>query len=83
MTPDFKEQLDSIDGQEPSLHKVDKKLSILIFQVLDVLEKYNDIRGRVKAIEQKQTKDAGFIKGVAAFGSLVITGLGIWIGFKK
>jgi uncharacterized protein YoxC len=83
MTPDIKAQLENIENSNPSIHKIDKKLSILIFQVLDVLEKHNTLRNDVDCIKEKQIKDSGFIKGVAALGSLVVSALGIWIGFKK
>jgi hypothetical protein len=83
MTPDIKAQLENIENSNPSIHKIDKKLSILIFQVLDMLEKHNALRIDLDCVMDKQTKDGGFIKGIMAFGSLIITVLGIWIGFKK
>jgi len=83
MTPDIKTQLESIDGQKPSLHKIDKKVSILIFQVLEILEKHNDLNGRLKCVETKQIKDGGFIKGIVAFGSVIVSALTLWVTMKK
>lgn len=83
MTPDFETQLSSIDTQEPSIHKIDKKLSILIFQVLDVLQKHNDIDTRLKCVETKQSHDGAFAKGVAWICGILFTGLSGWLATKK
>jgi hypothetical protein len=83
MTPDIKTQLESIESSKPSLHKIDKKVSILIFQVLDMLEKHNNLRQEFDIVKNKQTKDGSFVKGAAWVFGVLFSALTGWMLIKK
>jgi len=70
MTPEeFTQRMNDIDNQEPSLHKLDKKMTIIIMQQVEALSTLGKHETRLDCIDA----DRSFIKGVGAAISAIFT----------
>lgn len=79
MTPDLQAQFETIENNEPSLHKIDKKLTIMIINVNDMLEKYHEHEMDICKIKKKITWAQGWIAGAAGVITvLVFIGIKLW-----
>jgi hypothetical protein len=80
---DLKEQLSDVDGQEPSLHKLDKKMTIIIMQQCETLSMLGKHDVRIESVEKEQAKNRNFAQGAAWIAGSLFTILTGWLAIKK
>ena len=84
MTPEeFNQRMSDIDVQEPSLHKLDKKMTIIIMQQVEALSTLGKHDTRLECVEKEQAKSKNFVKGAAAVIGIFFTALTTWLANKK
>lgn len=84
MTPDeLTQQLSDIDIQEPSLHKIDKKMTILMMNHTEILSQLNKHDRRLECVEKEQTDSKNFVRGAAAVIGVAFTAITTWLSVKK
>ena len=65
MTPNFQEQIDTIETDTLSLHKVDKKISLIIWQLTEIITVIEKFDKRIYELEKKSNLLKGWIAGIS------------------
>jgi Zn-finger domain-containing protein len=84
MDKDIKEQIDKINGKEPSLFEVDKKIDIVVILMQQLKEDLKSLKEELRFLkcETEQNKDKiNKVYTVAGVISVVITTIGGAIGW--
>lgn len=84
MTDDIREQLQAISGGEPTLHTVDKKLDIVIFELARFQKDQENMKKEqenIKTLTYENKNKIEKVYTVAGVISVVITTIGGAIGW--
>jgi hypothetical protein len=82
---DLKAQFEAIENEEPSLHKLDKKMTIILFHQLENNQEINCVKIDLKtareteipAVSERVKKVETKLGGYALAGSIIIAILGV------